>query len=105
MIDLKKYFVKVSVKEKIITEAEATANPILGMTAEAGESELKDFLVNYTGSKLDKEEVTVQMIADVLASEFPEFAFSFAEENYIRGYRLGLEDALRSIQTETEEKK
>ena len=91
-------------KEKVITEAEATKNPILGMTAEAGDSELKDYMVNYTGTKLDKEEVTVQMIADVLASEFPEFAFSFAEENYIRGYRLGLEDAFRSIQAETEQK-
>ena len=87
-------------KEKIITETEATQNPILGMTAEGGDSELKEFLVNYTGTKLDKEQVTVQMIADVLAAEFPEFAFSFAEENYIRGYQLGLEDAYRSIQEE-----
>ncbi len=90
-------------EEKIITEAEATENPILAMTAEQGESELKDFLINYTGTKLDKEEVTVQMIADVLASEFPEFAFSFAEENYIRGYEVGLDDALRSIQAETQQ--
>jgi len=90
-------------KEKIITETEATKNPILGMTAEEGESELKDFLVKYTGTKLDKEQVTVQMIADVLASEFPEFAFSFAEENYIRGYQLGLEDAYRSFSQDTEE--
>tara|TARA_Y100001937_G_scaffold89505_1_gene121067 strand:+ start:2140 stop:2433 length:294 start_codon:yes stop_codon:yes gene_type:complete len=89
-------------EEKIITETQATQNPILGMTATAGESELKDFLVNYTGTKLDEEEVTVQMIADVLAAEFPEFAFSFAEENYIRGYELGLEDAYRSIQKESE---
>ena len=89
-------------EEKIITEAEATENPILAMTADPGESELKNFLVSYTGTKLDEEEVTVQMIAEVLASDFPEFAFSFAEENYIRGYELGLEDALRSIQAETE---
>ncbi len=87
-------------EEKIITETEATQNPILGMTAEGGDSELKEFLVNYTGTKLDEEQVTVQMIADVLAAEFPEFAFSFAEENYIRGYQLGLEDAYRSIQEE-----
>ena len=90
-------------EEKIITEAEATENPILAMTAEAGESELKNFLVAYTGTKLDKEQVTVQMIAEVLAADFPEFAFSFAEENYIRGYQLGLEDALRSIQEDTEQ--
>tara|TARA_B000000557_G_scaffold262737_1_gene264173 strand:- start:610 stop:888 length:279 start_codon:yes stop_codon:yes gene_type:complete len=90
-------------EKKVITESEAVTNPILAMTAEKGESELKDFLINYTGTKLDKEEVTVQMIADVLAADFPEFAFSFAEENYIRGYQLGLDDALRSIQAETEE--
>ncbi len=90
-------------KEKIITEAEATENPLLGITVESGETELKDFLVNYTGTKLDQENVTVQMIAEVLAVEFPEFVFSFAEENYIRGYQLGLEDALRSIQAEPEQ--
>ena len=91
-------------EDKTITETQATENPILAMTVENGESELKDFLVNYTGTKLDEEQVTVQMIADVLASEFPEFAFSFAEENYIRGYQLGLEDAFRSIQVDSEEK-
>jgi len=90
-------------KEKIITESEATENPVLGMTVEGGESELKEFLVNYTGTKLDEEQVTVQMIADVLAAEFPEFAFSFAEENYIRGYQLGLEDAYRSFKGSPEE--
>ena len=90
-------------KEKVITEAEATENPLLGITVESGETELKDFLVNYTGTKLDQENVTVQMIAEVLAAEFPEFVFSFAEENYIRGYQLGLEDALRSIQAESEQ--
>ena len=90
-------------KEKVITETEATENPLLGITVESGETELKDFLVNYTGTKLDQENVTVQMIAEVLAAEFPEFVFSFAEENYIRGYQLGLEDALRSIQAESEQ--
>ena len=92
-------------EKKVITESEAVTNPILAMTAEKGESELKDFLINYTGTKLDKEEVTVQMIADVLALEFPEFAFSFAEENYIRGYEVGLDDALRSIHAEPQQQK
>ena len=54
-------------EEKIITENEATENPLLGMSVESGESELKDYLVNYTGTKLDQENVTVQMIAEVLA--------------------------------------
>lgn len=90
-------------EKNIITEKEATENPIIGMTVDKEESELKEFLVNYTGVKLDKEEVTVQMIAEVLALDFPEFAFSFAEENYIKGYQIGLEDALRSIHAESEE--
>jgi len=84
-------------EEKIITESEATKNPLLAMTVNGKDSELKEFLVNYTGTKLDTEEVTVQMIADVMAAEFPEFAFSFAEENYIRGYKLGLEDAYQAF--------
>ena len=45
------------------------------------------------GTKLDKEEVTVNMIAEVLAVDFPEFAFSYAEENFLRGYQQGLDDA------------
>ena len=45
------------------------------------------------GEKLDNEEVTVDMIAEVLALDFPEFVFAFAEENFLRGYQLGLDDA------------
>jgi len=33
------------------------------------------------------------MIAEVLATDFAEFTYAFAEENFIRGYELGLEDA------------
>jgi len=90
-------------QEKIINEVKATENPILTMAVDPDESELKEFLVNYTGTKLSQEQVTIQMIADVLASDFPEFAYSFAEENYIRGYRLGLEDAFKSITGSPEE--
>jgi len=45
------------------------------------------------GTKLDQEDVTVHMIAEVMASEFPEFLFSLAEENFLRGYKVGLNDA------------
>ena len=75
-----------------ITEQQAHENPMLAMTVE-GDSELKEFLVEYVGSKLDNEEVTVNMVAEVLASDFPEFAFAFAEENFLRGYQQGLDDA------------
>ena len=33
------------------------------------------------------------MVAEVLADEFPEFIYAFAEENFVRGYELGLDDA------------
>jgi hypothetical protein len=75
-----------------ITEQQAHENPMLAMTVE-GDSPLKGYLVEYVGEKLENEEVTVNMIAEVLAADFPEFAFAFAEENYLRGYQQGLEDA------------
>ena len=59
------------------------------------QSELKKFIVDYTGSTLTPEsgEVTVEMIIDVLASEFPEFVLAIAEENWVRGYQQALADA------------
>jgi hypothetical protein len=81
-------------KEKIITEEEAHTNPLLAMPVEP-DSELKSYLVEYVGNKLspEDEQVTVNMIAEVLATDFPEFVFAFAEENFLRGYQLGLDDA------------
>ena len=74
------------------TEQEIHTNPMLAMPVNP-DSELKSYLVEYVGSKLDKEEVTVHMIVETLAVEFPEFVFAFAEENFLRGYQLGLDDA------------
>jgi hypothetical protein len=79
-------------KEKIITEEQIHQNPMLAMTVE-GDSKLKKYLVKYVGTQLDNEEVTVNMIAEVLAADFPEFVFAFAEENFLRGYQQGLDDA------------
>jgi len=79
-------------EEKVITEEEIHQNPMLAMAVEPN-SELKKYLVEYVGEKLDNEEVTVNMIAEVLALDFPEFTFAFAEENFLRGYKLGLNDA------------
>lgn len=78
--------------DKVLNEEEAHTNPMLSMPVEP-DSELKKYLVEYVGTKLDNEEVTVNMIAEVLALDFPEFAFAFAEENFLRGYQLGLNDA------------
>jgi len=57
-------------------------------------SELKDYMIEYVGNKLDPEDntVTVDMVVNVLADEFPEVALSLAEENWIRGYEQGIED-------------
>jgi hypothetical protein len=79
-------------EEMVLGEEEAHRNPLLAKAVE-GDSELKEMLVEYVGTKLDNEEVTVNMIAEVLALEFPEFVFAFAEENFLRGYQLGLDDA------------
>ena len=95
-------------KEKVITEAQLHSNPMLAMAVEP-DSKLKNFLVEYVGEKLspENEEVTVHMIAEVLATDFPEFAFAYAEENFLRGYQLGLEDATKipTEQTETDFRK
>ena len=80
--------------EKVISEQQVHTNPLLAMQVEK-DSELKEYLVEYVGTKLDTEEVTVNMIAEVLALEFPEFVFAMAEENFLRGYQVGLDDADR----------
>ena len=84
------------------------SNPELQL-AVAKDTELKQIIVNYVGSKNiedDEEEgeipVTVQMIAETLATEFPEFMLAIAEENWIRGYKQGLDDAeLHKTETTT----
>jgi hypothetical protein len=67
----------------------------------AAENPLKEMLVEYVGNKFATEEhegefeVTVQMIVETLAHEFPEFVMIMAEENWTRGYQQGLDDATR----------
>ena len=58
------------------------------------ENEMKKWLVNYVGEKLNPEndEVNVEMIIEVMATEFPEFLMPIAEENFIRGYRQAMSD-------------
>jgi len=87
-------------EEKVITEEEAHTNPLLGLVVQP-ESELKEYLVEYVGTKFDNESVTVNMIAETLAEEFPEFTMAFAEENFLRGYQLGLDDATRIPKAES----
>tara|TARA_Y100000114_G_C11745732_1_gene321450 strand:+ start:640 stop:888 length:249 start_codon:yes stop_codon:yes gene_type:complete len=62
------------------------------------ENEMKSWLVNYVGDKLQPEndQVNVEMIIQVMAQEFPEFLMPLAEENFIRGYRQALADVDRA---------
>ena len=62
------------------------------------ENELKTFLVNYVGEKKKpkNDEVTVSLIVEAVAEEFPEFLLAVAEENWIRGYQQALSDVTYS---------
>lgn len=69
-------------------------NPVLKETV-TGDTALKEWLVDYVGEKLNPEDsnVTVEMIVEVVAAEFPEFVLALAEENYFRGYEQALMDS------------
>ena len=75
-------------------------NKLAGVVV-AKENDLKQILVEYVGNKYATQEdegefeVTVQMIVDTLAHEFPEFVMIMAEENWVRGYQQGIDDASR----------
>ena len=58
------------------------------------ENEMKTWLVNYVGEKLQPEsdQINVEMIIKVMAEEFPEFLMPIAEENFIREYRQAVFD-------------
>ncbi len=58
------------------------------------ENELKEWLVDYVGNNTQPEDgnVTVEMIIETLAKDFPEFILAVAEENFIRGYSQALTD-------------
>jgi glucan biosynthesis protein len=68
-------------------------NPELEKVVE-GINDLKAFVINYVGNKLkpENEEVTVEMIVQVMAEDFPEFLLAVAEENWIRGYQQAFVD-------------
>ena len=68
-------------------------NPILTKTVDP-ENDLKKMLVEYVGESLnpDDDNVTVEMIVETMAKEFPEFLLAIAEENWVRGYQQALED-------------
>jgi len=84
-------------------------NPTLDQVVEP-ENDLKNILVEYVGEKLNPQNmnVTVDMIVNVMAEEFPEFVLALAEENWVRGYQQGLVDVeagLKIAEQHTKEQK
>ncbi len=48
--------------------------------------------MSENNTTLNVDEVTVEMIVETMAKEFPEFLMAIAEENWIRGYHQALDD-------------
>jgi len=72
----------IETENSTLTEAVEKATPI------------KEWLVEYVGEQQNPEdgEVTVEMVVNTVADEFPEFLMVVAEENWIRGYHQALTD-------------
>tara|TARA_R100001129_G_scaffold176229_1_gene149962 strand:+ start:597 stop:866 length:270 start_codon:yes stop_codon:yes gene_type:complete len=60
----------------------------------SSDTEIKTWLVEYVGEKVQPEnnEVTVEMVVETVAEEFPDFLAAIAEENWVRGYRQAIND-------------
>jgi hypothetical protein len=69
-------------KDELLTEEVQSENP------------MKEWLINYVGEKTTPEDgkITVEMIVEAMAQEFPEFVLALAQENFIRGYQQALYD-------------
>jgi len=83
---------------------EETENPTLSEVVES-DSELKNLLVEYTGGKHNPEDglVTVGMIVETIAEEFPEFVLALAEENWVRGYQQAFHDLRGDLEQKDEQ--
>lgn len=60
----------------------------------SSDSEVKKWLVEYVGEKNQPEDnqVTVEMVVETVADEFPDFLAAVAEENWVRGYQQAIND-------------
>mgnify|MGYP003113269756 FL=1 len=60
----------------------------------SSETEIKKWLVEYVGEKVQPEDnqVTVEMVIETVAEEFPDFLAAVAEENWVRGYQQAIND-------------
>jgi|TARA_R110000824_G_scaffold122128_13_gene278865 hypothetical protein len=65
---------------------------------------LKNMLVTYVGEKKSTtDEVTVEMIVDTMAEEFPDFILALAEENWVRGYQQAFFDLRGDLESDVEQ--
>ena len=57
-----------------------------------GEYTLRNEIVRTAGERFlpENDEVTVDMVIQTLAEDFPEIVFAIAEENYLKGFEEGL---------------
>ena len=94
-----------------MTNSNYIENPILKKKVEKS-TPIKEWLVNYVGTEFvtelerinsDKTEdslewdgsITVEMIIEMMAKEFPEFLMAVAEENFLRGYAQAMTDVYK----------
>lgn len=56
-------------------------------------NEIQEDLVQHVRNRTNEDQITLGQVIGILASEFPELVITIAEENWIRGYQQGLEDA------------
>jgi hypothetical protein len=66
---------------------------------------MKEWLVDYVGQKMKPEngEVTVELIVEAMANEFPDFLITVAKENWLRGYQQALYDVDNNELSKNEE--
>ena len=90
---------------EIKTDGSEDQNPNLHKPVDA-DSPMKEWLVEYVGAKAQPEDgaVTLEMIIEAMADEFPEFLLNLAEENWIRGYHQALSDVEEGRRLYEEEK-
>jgi len=97
------------------TEQEVEKNAALKEEVQK-DTVLKEMIVTYVGDKKKPEnnQVTLEMVLEVMAQDFPDFVMPIAEENWIRGYQQALADvdegqrlmeAEEGAETETENQK
>lgn len=70
------------------------------------DTDLKNILVEYVGEKKSPDgNVTVEMIVDAMAEEFPGFVLALAEENWVRGYQQAFYDLRGDLEKDNEQPK